>query len=190
MKPRRLVAVVCSCLISTAAACSSNPGRTSASSSTAPSSTPTSPAASGGGSGSGIAAIPVADRSPAGTFGKEPAVVVPSGPPPTVLEAADLIAGSGKAVSPGDTVTVQYVGYSWTYKALFDASWSDGSGAPVSFPLSGVIKGWSEGLVGMKLGGRRELIIPPSLAYGSASPSAKIAANDTLVFIVDLIKIG
>ena len=104
------------------------------------------------------------------------------------MESADLIKGSGPAVTSSDTVTVQYVGYSWTYKAPFDSSWSRGQ--PATFALSGVIKGWSLGLVGMQVGGRRELIIPPSLGYGASPPTSKIANNDTLIFIVDLEKIG
>ncbi len=149
-----------------------------------PSSTTTTAAATGG----AIAPIPAADISPAGTWGQQPTVTVPSGQPPTVLESADLITGSGQAVVAHDTVTVQYAGYSWVNKAEFDSSWSRGQ--PTSFSLDQVIKGWSEGIVGMKVGGRRELIIPPGLGYGANPPTPKIAPNDTLIFIVDLLKIG
>lgn len=135
-----------------------------------------------------IAPIPTSWLSPAGVIGTEPTVVVPNASPPSQLESADLIKGSGPAVTSSDTVTVQYVGYSWTYKAPFDSSWSRGQ--PATFALSGVIKGWSLGLVGMQVGGRRELIIPPSLGYGASPPTSKIANNDTLIFIVDLEKIG
>jgi len=114
--------------------------------------------------------------------------VVPTGQPPTQLESADLITGTGPALTAGATVTVQYTGYSWINKAEFDSSWSRGQSA--TFSLSGVIPGWSQGLVGMKVGGRRELIIPPNLAYGANPGSPKIAPNDTLIFIVDLLKIG
>jgi len=120
---------------------------------------------------------------------------VPSGPPPTELESADLIVGTGAVAKEEDSLSVQYVGVSYTYKDTFDASWTDTPGEPFTFVLdpSSVIPGWVEGLVGMRVGGRRELIIPPSLAYGASTPpgaAGKIAPNDTLIFIVDLVKIG
>ena len=87
-------------------------------------------------------------------------------------------------------VTVQYVGVSYSTNRQFDASWNRGQ--PFSFQLGtgSVIPGWDKGLVGMKVGGRRELIIPPNLAYGANSPGPGIAPNDTLIFIVDMLKIG
>jgi peptidylprolyl isomerase len=115
----------------------------------------------------------------------KPKVVPPSGPPPKGLVVKDLIKGTGPAASSTSTVTVQYVGVLYKGGKQFDASWNDGSGQPTSLPLSGTIKGWQEGLAGMKVGGRRELIIPPSLAYG-ASGSGKVPANATLVFVIDL----
>jgi len=115
----------------------------------------------------------------------KPKVVPPSGPPPKKLVIKDLIKGTGPAATASSTVTVQYVGILYKNGKQFDASWNDGSGKPVSFPLSGVIKGWQEGIPGMRVGGRRELIIPPSLGYGSAA-QAKIPANSTLVFVIDL----
>jgi peptidylprolyl isomerase len=136
-----------------------------------------------------VAIVPVVDPSPAGTFGTKPTITVPPGAPPTTLESTDLITGTGPAVTSNDTVTVQYVGVAWSTGKQFDASWNDGSGQPVSFPLSGVIPGWTVGLVGMKVGGRRELVIPPALAYG-ASGQGPIGPNETLIFIVDLVKIG
>lgn len=133
---------------------------------------------------------PVTDPSPAGTFGTKPTVVIPSGPPPTTLQVTDLIVGTGPKAKPGDNVTVQYVGYSYTTKQQFDASWDRGQ--PFNFGLGQgqVIAGWDNGVVGMQVGGRRELVIPADLAYGANSPGAGIAANDTLVFIVDLVKIN
>ena len=133
----------------------------------------------------------MADPSPAGTWGVEPTVAVPPGAPPTQLQASDLIVGTGPAAKAGDNVTVQYVGVAYSSKQIFDSSWSRGQ--PFQFALGAgtVIPGWDIGVVGMQVGGRRELIIPPSLAYGAqAQPSAGIAANDTLVFVVDLLKIG
>ena len=132
----------------------------------------------------------VSDPSPAGTIGTEPTITVPPGAPPTQLEVKDLIVGTGPAAKDGDKVTVQYVGVAYSSKQVFDSSWSRGQ--PFSFTLGQgtVIPGWEEGVVGMQVGGRRELIIPPDLAYGAQSPGAGIAANDTLIFIVDLQKIN
>ena len=115
----------------------------------------------------------------------KPTVVPPKSAPPKGLVIKDLIKGTGPVAKAGSTVTVQYVGVLYKNGKQFDASWNDGSGQPVSFPLSGVIKGWQQGIPGMKVGGRRELIIPPSLAYGSQS-QAKIPANSTLEFVIDL----
>jgi peptidylprolyl isomerase len=128
--------------------------------------------------------------SPAGTFGAEPSVFVPSGPPPSQLLVHDLIHGSGATAQAGTQVTVQYIGYSWTSRQKFDASWDRGQ--PFVFQLGAgqVIAGWDQGVAGMKVGGRRELIIPPSLAYGTQSPTPAIANNDTLIFVVDLVKVG
>ena len=116
---------------------------------------------------------------------KQPKVTVPKAAAPNNLVTKDLIKGTGKTATGSSTVTVNYVGVLYKNGKQFDASWSDGAGKPVSFPLSGVIKGWQQGIPGMKVGGRRELIIPPSLAYGSTA-QAKIPANSTLVFVIDL----
>jgi peptidylprolyl isomerase len=135
-----------------------------------------------------IGTIPAADLSPAGTAGKAPTVVVPAGSPPTQLETADLITGTGTAAKTGDSLTVQYVLATYSSGKTVQSSWTS---QPFSFTLGqGVIQGWDDGVVGMKVGGRRELIVPPSLGYGASSPGSGIAANDTLVFIIDLVKIG
>jgi peptidylprolyl isomerase len=116
----------------------------------------------------------------------EPNVTPPTGAPPKTLVVKDLIKGTGPAVtSTSQTLTVQYVGKVYKTGKVFDASWTDGSGQPTALPLSGVIPGWQKGLIGMKVGGRRELIIPPSDGYGSTA-QAKIPANSTLVFVIDL----
>jgi peptidylprolyl isomerase len=115
----------------------------------------------------------------------KPKISIPSGPPPKKLVIKDLIKGTGPAATASSTVNVQYVGELYKGGKQFDASWNDGSGQPVSLPLSGVIKGWQQGIPGMKIGGRRELIIPPSLGYGPTAQS-KIPANSTLVFVIDL----
>jgi peptidylprolyl isomerase len=115
----------------------------------------------------------------------KPKVSIPSGAPPSKLVVKDLIKGTGAAATASSTVNVQYVGVLYKGGKQFDASWNDGSGQPVSLPLTGVIKGWQQGIPGMKIGGRRELIIPPSLGYGATAQS-KIPGNSTLVFIIDL----
>jgi peptidylprolyl isomerase len=116
-------------------------------------------------------------------------VVVPSGTPPTSLESADLITGTGPAAKAGDSVTVQYVLATYSSGKTIQSSWTS---QPFTFTLGAgqVIPGWDQGVVGMQVGGRRELIIPPNLGYGSNSPGAGIAVNDTLVFVVDLLKIN
>jgi peptidylprolyl isomerase len=116
----------------------------------------------------------------------KPKVVPPSGPAPKKLVIKDLIKGTGPVAKAGSTVTVQYVGVLYKNGKQFDASWNDGSGKPVSLPLSGVIKGWQQGIPGMRVGGRRELIIPASLGYGAAGSPPKIPPNSPLVFVIDL----
>lgn len=108
-----------------------------------------------------------------------------------MLESADLIVGTGAAAKAGDTVTVQYVGVDYSTDRQFQASWDTHSPFPFTLGVGQVIKGWDEGVVGMKVGGRRELIIPPKLAYGTMPPpNSGIEVNATLIFIVDLLKIG
>jgi peptidylprolyl isomerase len=117
----------------------------------------------------------------------KPVLVVPKGPPPTHLVVKDIIKGTGPAATATSTVTVQYVGVLYSNGKQFDASWNDDSGQPTSFSLTGgVIQGWTEGIPGMRVGGRRELIIPPSLGYGKAGSPPKIPPNATLVFVIDL----
>ena len=135
--------------------------------------------------------ISTADLSPAGTAGTAPTIKVPAGKPPTRLETADLITGTGPAAKAGDSVTVQYVLATYSSGKEIQSSWSS---QPFTFTLDAspeqVITGWDMGVTGMQVGGRRELIIPPSLGYKDQSPGAGIAVNDTLVFIVDLLSIN
>jgi peptidylprolyl isomerase len=118
---------------------------------------------------------------------KQPVVAVPKGPAPNHVVTKDLIQGSGTPVTPAATVTVNYVGVLYKNGKQFDSSWSRGQ--PATFPLANLIRGWSEGMVGMRVGGRRELIIPPSLAYGKAGRQG-IPPNSTLVFVVDLLSVA
>jgi len=119
----------------------------------------------------------------------KPKVAVPAGTAPKKLVIKDLEEGSGPAAKAGDEVTVQYVGVDFKTGNQFDASWDRGE--PFTFVLGtgGVIAGWDQGIEGMKAGGRRELIIPPNLGYGSQAVG-EIAPNSTLVFVVDLLAVG
>ena len=121
---------------------------------------------------------------------KKPEIATPSGNPPKTMLKKDLVVGKGPAIKPGQLATVQYVGNSWSTGEQFDASWDRGQ--PFSFPLGQgqVIQGWDKGVAGMKVGGRRVLVIPPDLAYGAQSPGPGIGPNETLVFVVDLKRIG
>jgi len=127
---------------------------------------------------------------PPSPLSKKPAVTVPKTAAPTKLVTKDLIKGTGPAAKVGQTVTVNYVGVLYKNGKEFDSSWSRGQ--PTSFPLSngGVISGWVQGIPGMKVGGRRELIIPPSLAYGKSGSGSTIPPNSTLVFVVDLLSVS
>lgn len=106
--------------------------------------------------------------------------------PMTSLVTSDVVAGSGTPVADGATVTVEYCGVGLASGAVFDSSWARGE--PATFPLSGVIAGWQEGIPGMQPGGRRLLVIPADLAYGEQPPPGSgIAPGETLVFVVDLV---
>jgi peptidylprolyl isomerase len=120
----------------------------------------------------------------------KPKVTAPTGAPPKKLEIKELEEGSGAEAKAGDEVTVQYVGVNYKNGKEFDSSWSRSE--PFSFTLGAgeVIPGWDQGVEGMKVGGRRELIIPPELAYGEAGAPPSIAPNETLVFVIDLLEIG
>jgi FKBP-type peptidyl-prolyl cis-trans isomerase len=122
-----------------------------------------------------------------GPLSKEPKVTPPSGAAPTKLVTKELIAGTGAEAKAGDTVTVNYVGVLYKGGKEFDASWKRNE--PFSFALGKgqVIKGWDQGIPGMKVGGRRELIIPAALAYGAAGSPPTIPANAPLVFVVDML---
>lgn len=131
---------------------------------------------------------PIACAAPAGTSGTAPTMVVPTTAPPTSMQVADLIKGTGPPLKTGDKFTAQYVLADYATHNDLQSSWSQG-GFSATLASGNLIAGWVKGLPGMKVGGRRELIIPPSLAYGAAGQSG-IPGNDTLVFIVDLLKIG
>jgi peptidylprolyl isomerase len=153
---------------------------TATSTSSASSSATTSSSASATSTTTSSAPLPAALKT-------KPKVSIPSGPPPKKLVVKDLIKGTGAAATANSTVNVQYVGVLYKGGKQFDASWNDGTGTPVQFSLSGgVIKGWTQGIPGMRVGGRRELIIPSSLAYGKKGSGSKIPPNSTLIFVIDL----
>lgn len=120
----------------------------------------------------------------------KPKVVVPKGAPPKKLVVRELEKGSGAEAKAGNEVTVQYVGVNYKSGEEFDSSWSRSE--PFSFQLGAgqVIPGWDQGVEGMKVGGRRELIIPPNLAYGAAGSPPAIGPNETLVFVIDLLEVN
>ncbi|MBK5287840.1 MAG: FKBP-type peptidyl-prolyl cis-trans isomerase [Acidimicrobiia bacterium] len=113
-----------------------------------------------------------------------PDVPVKVGPAPTTLVIEDLKVGDGAETVPTSSVTVDYIGVACSTGVIFDSSYKTGQPAP--FALSGVIKGWSEGLVGMKAGGQRLLGIPSDLAYGASGQGADIGPNEALWFVVTL----
>ena len=119
--------------------------------------------------------------------GEAPTITAPSGDAPTDLIAEDVIVGSGTEVVATSTLTVHYTLMTWSNGALIESSWSGGQ--PATFPLSGVIAGWQEGLPGAKVGGRRLLVIPADKGYGP-NGSGPIGPNETLIFVVDIIAVS
>ncbi|MCO4236560.1 FKBP-type peptidyl-prolyl cis-trans isomerase [Pseudarthrobacter sp. MDT3-26] len=118
---------------------------------------------------------------------QKPEIDFPQGDVPTELVITDLIEGDGAQAKKGDTVSTHYVGVAWSTGEEFDASW--GRGAPLDFRVGvgQVIQGWDQGLLGMKVGGRRRLEIPSELAYGSRGAGGAIGPNEALIFVVDLV---
>ena len=120
----------------------------------------------------------------------KPAIPKPTGKAPKTLVVKDIVKGKGATAKAGDAITVQYVGVDFKTGEQFDASWDRGQ--PFQFQLGAqmVIPGWDQGVAGMKVGGRRELVIPPDLAYGPQGQPPAIAPNATLVFVIDLVSTG
>jgi peptidylprolyl isomerase len=117
----------------------------------------------------------------------KPEVTIPDAAPPDDLVIEDLTVGDGDETRPGQRVSVHYVGVAWSTSSQFDASWDRGE--PFEFGLGAgeVIQGWDDGVVGMRIGGRRRLSIPPHLGYGSRGAGSVIKGGETLVFVVDLL---
>ena len=121
-----------------------------------------------------------------GAAGTEPIITPPTGTAPSAIQTQDLIVGTGDVVLATSTLTVHYVLMAWSTGKVVESSWS---GDPATFPLSGVITGWQEGMPGMRIGGRRLLVLPPDKAYGEAG-GGSIGPNETLIFVVDVIAIS
>jgi peptidylprolyl isomerase len=120
------------------------------------------------------------------SLARKPRIPAPDGAPPLKLVERDIVKGHGRAAKPGETARVQYVGVAWSTGQEFDSSWSRNQA--FAFPLGAgqVIQGWDQGVVGMKPGGRRLLVIPPDLGYGPQGSPPAIGPNETLVFVIDL----
>jgi len=118
---------------------------------------------------------------------EKPEVDFPGGEPPTDLQITDITVGDGDEATAGSTISVHYVGVAFSTGDEFDASYN--RGAPLEFPLGAgyVIQGWDQGVAGMKVGGRRQLVIPPHLGYGDRGAGAAIKPGETLIFVVDLL---
>ena len=144
------------------------------------------PAASASSSGTSTAASATTPKPPS-PLSKKPVVAVPKGAAPQGLVTKDLITGGGPAAKPGSTVTVNYVGVLYKGGKEFDASWNRNQTFTTPLSNGSVIAGWVKGIPGMKVGGRRELVIPASLAYGASGSGSTIPPNSPLVFVVDLL---
>ncbi len=120
---------------------------------------------------------------------EKPDIDIPAGPPPEKLVVKDLKPGTGKAAQGGDTLLLDYAGVVYKGGKEIDSSYDRSE--PFQFVLQAgeVIPGWDEGLEGMKEGGRRQLVIPPDLAYGPQGSPPDIPADATLVFVMDLLKV-
>lgn len=117
----------------------------------------------------------------------KPEVTIPEGAPSYQLELEDLTVGEGAEATPGSIVEVHYVGVSWKTGKQFDASWDRGDTFKFGLGKGQVIRGWDEGVAGMKVGGRRRITIPPDMAYGKRGAGGVIGPDETLVFVVDLV---
>lgn len=184
---RSLVTAVA--LAAALAGCSSGAG---SSPTAAPVATPQGPQAGGA---TTCASAPATSKGAAGSAGttdlsKKPQIEVPDTPPPCNLVVSDIVEGKGAAAKPGDQLTMKYVGVLYGTGKQFDASWDRGEDFPFTLGAGMVIQGWDQGLVGMKVGGRRQLTIPPDLGYGAQGAGADIPPNAALIFVVDLVKIG
>ena len=119
----------------------------------------------------------------------KPSVTIPAEAPPSELVKSDLEVGSGDEAVKGKNVSVHYVGVAWSNGQEFDASWNRGDAFDFRLGAGQVIQGWDDGVAGMKVGGRRQLTIPPDMGYGSRGAGGVIKGGETLVFVVDLLNV-
>ncbi|WP_251149833.1 MULTISPECIES: FKBP-type peptidyl-prolyl cis-trans isomerase [unclassified Cellulosimicrobium] len=118
---------------------------------------------------------------------ERPEIDAPEGPAPTELVVEDVVVGDGPEATPGSTVDVHYLGVEYETGDEFDASWNRGQS--INFPLRSLIAGWQQGIPGMKVGGRRKLVVPPELAYGPAGGGHRLSGK-TLIFVIDLLGVS
>jgi peptidylprolyl isomerase len=121
---------------------------------------------------------------------ERPQIAPPEGDPPSELEITDLVVGDGDEATPGRNVSVHYAGVAFSTGKEFDASWNRGEEFRFGLGQGQVISGWDQGVTGMKVGGRRRLVIPPHLAYGDRGAGGVIAPGETLIFVVDLLGVS
>ena len=119
----------------------------------------------------------------------KPEIDFPDGEPPTDLQITDEVVGDGPEATKGSTVSAHYVGVAFTTGEEFDSSWSRGQPLDFRLGVGQVIAGWDSGIEGMKVGGRRKLVIPAELAYGDRGAGGAIAPGETLIFVVDLVDV-
>jgi peptidylprolyl isomerase len=174
---KRLAPVILACAALAVAGCGSSSDSSSSESTSSESRAPTSTESN-------------APKSSPKAKKTAPKVTVPKGAPPKELEIKEIEEGTGAEAKAGDEISVQYTGVGYESGEEFDSSWSRGA-EPFVFSLGAgqVIPGWDQGVEGMKVGGRRELIIPPELAYGKAGSPPAIGPNETLIFVIDLVAV-
>jgi len=119
----------------------------------------------------------------------KPTVTIPQEAPPAELVKTDFVVGTGDEAVKGKNVSVHYVGVAWSNGQEFDASWNRGDAFEFRLGAGQVIQGWDDGVAGMKVGGRRQLTIPPDMGYGSRGAGGVIKGGETLVFVVDLLNV-
>jgi peptidylprolyl isomerase len=141
----------------------------------------------------GVRSMSSSDSATPGTLpevsanaGEAPTISAPKGAAPTELVTKDIIVGTGAEVLPTSTLTAHYTLMAWSTGKIVESSWS---GQPATFPLAQVVEGWQKGLPGAKVGGRRLLVLPPSMGYGAAG-AGPIGPNETLIFVVDIIGVS
>lgn len=118
---------------------------------------------------------------------EKPEIDFPGGEPPTELQVTDIWPGDGPVANAGDTVSVHYVGVAFSTGEEFDSSWNRDDPLQFRLGVGQVIAGWDQGVEGMRVGGRRQLVIPPDLAYGDRGAGRSIAPGETLIFVCDLV---